>query len=437
MRTSSGIRKYGRNAFWLFAEKFVKLISGVVIGIWVARYLGPQQYGTLMYVASFVSIFIPFSMLGVDGLFAKLYLEHDKSTGILKTSLLLKSIGAAIAFVIVNLLAFLLHYEQDVQLFIALLSSLYFFNITKVIEKLFIAELQSTFVMFATTSSILVAAVFKAYLIIQEKAVVYFVLAMVIEALSSCSIILWKYFKHSKRQNEPSDIKAYPVSSLLKQSWPLIFSATAVAIFMKMDLIMVKVLLGESDAGYYAAAIRLSEVWIFITMAITQSLFPAIFNAKKFSITLYESRLKAMFQLLILLACFIALFIATFSGEVITVLLGEEYLRAEGVLTIYIWILVFIFLNNAAWSWYLNEGLQKLVAIRLMFGAVLNIIMNAIMIPLMGIEGAAIATLVSYSLSTFWSNVLFSSTRKVFFIQKRAFVDNLKAKFDFKSIISN
>jgi len=180
---------------------------------------------------------------------------------------------------------------------------------------------------------------------------------------------------------------------LLKDSWPLILSGMAVSIYLRIDQVMIKEMLDAEQVGFYAAAVRLSEAWYFVPMAIVSSVFPAIINAKKQSEELYYQRLQKLYDLMVWLAVAIALPTTFLATWVIRVLYGDAFLQASGVLSIHIWAGVFVFLGVASGKWFLTENYIKKNLYRTSLGMVTNIVSNLILIPLYGIYGAAIATL--------------------------------------------
>ncbi len=186
-------------------------------------------------------------------------------------------------------------------------------------------------------------------------------------------------------------------------------------IYMRIDLIMIKEMLGEKEVGLYSAATRISEVWYFIPMLLTNSLFPSIVNAKKVSEELYYARLQRLYTLMVWTAIAIALPMTFLSGWLITILFGEAYRDAGQVLMIHIWAGVFVFLGVASGQWLVNEGLQKYSAINTTVGAFVNILLNFLLIPKFGICGAAIATVLSYSIAAYFMNFVFLATRRNFY----------------------
>ncbi|NNL22100.1 MAG: flippase, partial [Ignavibacteriaceae bacterium] len=170
---------------------------------------------------------------------------------------------------------------------------------------------------------------------------------------------------------------------------------------MKIGQVMIKNMLGEEAVGFYAAAVRLCEAWYFVPVTICNSIFPAIVNAKNVNEYFYNNRMQKLYDLLAWLAIGIAVPVTIFSSEIIFIIFGPEFSPAAPVLTIYIWAGVAIFLAVASSQYLVNENLTKLLLLRTLIGMVLNVILNFILIPIYGIVGSAIATLVSYTAVTF------------------------------------
>jgi len=188
---------------------------------------------------------------------------------------------------------------------------------------------------------------------------------------------------------------------LLKDSWPLILSGMVIAVYMKIDQVMIKEMLDAEAVGQYAAAVRLSEAWYFIPMVIASSLFPAIINAKKQSEELYYSRLQKLYDLMVWMAIAIALPMTFLSDWVVNLLYGGQYNQAGSVLMIHIWAGVMVFFGVARHKWTITQNLQKYEIYIDIVGAISNVVLNLVLIPNYGINGAALATLISYFIGSF------------------------------------
>jgi len=177
---------------------------------------------------------------------------------------------------------------------------------------------------------------------------------------------------------------------------------------------MIKNLLGDREVGLYSAAVKLVEVWYFIPMIITQSLFPAIVNAKKINEELYYERLQQLLSLLIWIAISLALIICLLSKHIIYFLYGERFIEASPALAISVWASLFVFIGVGTSQWFLTENLQNLSFFRTLYGAIINIVLNFILIPFFGIIGASISTILSYSIAAYLSLLFNKKTIKIF-----------------------
>jgi O-antigen/teichoic acid export membrane protein len=203
--------------------------------------------------------------------------------------------------------------------------------------------------------------------------------------------------------------------AMLRNSWPLILSGIAISLYMRIDQIMIKEMLGEREVGLYSAAVRLSEAWYFVPVIVTTSLFPAIVNAKKISQELYNKRLQRLYTIMIYSAVGVALPVTFMAESIVVTLYGIHYQNAGLVLSIHIWAGIFVGLGVTNGSWFLAENLQKLATLNTLIGAALNVVLNYFLIPVYGIAGAAFATLASYGVAAYLALFLYRKTRSQFY----------------------
>jgi O-antigen/teichoic acid export membrane protein len=189
-----------------------------------------------------------------------------------------------------------------------------------------------------------------------------------------------------------------------------------VAVYMKVDQVMIKEIIGAEAVGQYAAAVRLSEVWYFIPMAITSSLFPAMISAKKQSEVIYFTRLQRLYDLTVWVAIAIALPITFFSSRIVTTLFGEAYSQAGSILIVHVWAGVFVAVSFITTRHINIINRQSLTMIATIIGAITNVILNFLLIKSYGVIGAAYATLLSYALVNYLILFFFEDLRKIFFI---------------------
>lgn len=195
---------------------------------------------------------------------------------------------------------------------------------------------------------------------------------------------------------------------------------------MKIDQIMIKEILNSEAVGQYSAAVKLSEAWYFIPVIITASLFPSILNAKAKSEELYYSRFQKLYDLMFWLAFIIALPMTFLSTWVVEFLYGTQYFQTATVLMLHIWTGLFVFLGLPMSKWFVSENLQIYSLYRSIVGVVSNIGLNLLLIPKYGINGAAIATLISSFIASYLFNLVNKKTYLSFKLQTKAIIFPLR-----------
>lgn len=386
--------KYYINTSWLLGEKILRMISGLFVGIWVARYLGPERFGLFSYAQSFVGLFAVFATFGLnDIVIRELVKDESRRDKLIGTAFWLKLIGA---FVVLGILAIAINFTSNdnyINLLVFIIASAMIFQSFNVIDFYFQAKVLSKYVAYTNMISLFISSVVKIVLILIEAPLETFAILIVFDSFILACGFTYYFLKKSTFNIKKLTFSKPTAIALLRDSWPLILSGIVISIYMKIDQIMIKEMLGASAVGQYAAAARLSEAWYFVPVIISSSLFPAIINAKKISEDLYNDRLQKLYDLMVWMAIAIAIPTTFFSDQVVELLYGEQYNQAGSVLMIHIWAAVFVFLGVAFGKYLTVENLTKKYFYRSLLGAILNITLNYTLIPKYGINGAAIATL--------------------------------------------
>jgi len=419
-----GVRKYLVNTGHLFIGKIARLIVTLTVWALVIRYLGPEQFGLFSYALSFVFLFSILSDLGLDSVVIRELVKNtEQKETILGSVFLLKFIGAAIAIFAIIAVTRILSLEYYAKVIIIVMSMRLIFRAFNNIDFYFQARVLSKFAVYSQVIALVITSILCLVFIQLRKPLIYFVYIVVIEsAIISIGLITSYIFKGQKIFSWKFNF--ITIKNLLKDSWPIILSGFAISIYMRIDQIMIKQILGTSWTGYYSAAVRVSEVFYFIPIVISSSLFPAIVNAKQTSELLYRNRLQALFAFLLWIAIAIALCFSVLAFPLIQTLFGPKYLQSAGVLSLHAWAGIFVFLGVARVSWTINENLQMYTMFYTVTGAAVNIILNLVLIPAMGIKGAAIATVFSQFWVAVLSNLFSSKTYPIVSLQLKAF--NLK-----------
>ena len=424
-----GFRKYFANTSWLMGERILRMAVSLFVGIFVARYLGPERYGLLSYANSFVGIFIVLGTLGLDDIIVReLVKTPEQQEKILGSSFLLKLVGTLLMWIAI--LAAVPFTKNDFQtnILIVIIAFGAIFQAFNVIDFNFQAKVKSKFIVHAQFVQLIISSIVKIILVVNETPLIWFASVYCLDAIVLAMGLIFVYFYngnnifHWKWSFETSKY-------LLRDSWPLIFAGVVVSVYMKIDQVMIKEMLGAKEVGLYAAAVKLSEAWYFLPLAITSSLFPAIVNAKLYQKEDYFQRLQKLYDLMVWLAVAIALPTAILSPWIVAFLYGNEYLESSSVLNIHIWSGIFVFLGVASSKYLLAENYIKKTFYRTFVGALLNIIMNYYLIGIMGIKGAALSTFASHFFAAYFYDILDKDLREMFILKtKSLFFYSLYAK---------
>lgn len=406
------------NIGWLFFDKVLRMGVGLLVGVWVARYLGPEQFGLLSFATAFIGLFGAIAGLGLQGIVVRDIVRDpackDETLG---TAAVLQFIGGLLAYGLILGTIFWLRPDDTLaKALVAILGSTQLFQASQVAVYWFESQVQSKYTVWVQNIVFLVFAVVKVALILNHAPLVAFAWTTMAEALVVAVLLgVMLSLRGSRlRLLRTSWMRA---KNLLKDSWPLMLSGIAVMTYMKIDQIMLGQMAGEEAVGIYSAAVRISEVWYFIPMTIVASVFPAILEVKKRSEEQYYRRLQHLYDLMVWLAVAVALPMTFLSTPIVTFLFGEAFAASGPVLAIHIWAAVFVFLGVASGKWFVAENRQALSFQRAMIGLAVNVVLNFLLIPGFGPNGAAIATVISYGAAALLSDAIQQETKSMFFMK--------------------
>jgi O-antigen/teichoic acid export membrane protein len=409
---SSMFKKISINMGWLFFDKILRLGVGLVVTAWVARYLGPADYGKWNYVIALVSIFGALATLGIEKIAIKRLVEDPHSSGVLLGSSFCLRILGGLATMLFSIIAVLILNSSNylVLIITIIISSGYIFQAFDVIDYFFQSKVESKFTVYAKNTAFVMMSIMKIIFILKHADLLSFVWLSLIEMILGAIFMIGIYRWGENQQLRNWRVNKKLVKDLLSESWPLILTGLVIMIYMRIDQIMLGKIKGDTAVGIYSVAVKIAEVWYFIPLVVTSSVFPSLINAKKISNELFFKRLQNMYNILAGISIFVAMIVTLFSHFIIKLLFGLAYMDAASMLSLTVWAGVFVFLGSASSQYLIIEGFMKISFYRTSIGAFVNIILNLFLIPLYSGNGAAIATLIAYGISTF-GIVLFKKSR--------------------------
>lgn len=416
-----GFRRYAANTSWMLAEKFLRMTVGLLVGVWVARYLGPEQFGLLSYAQSFVFLFTAIATLGLDSMVVRELVKDDsRRDELLGTSFGMKLIGAVAILPILGTAVYFTSNDAAINTLVFVVAISTIFQSFNVIDFYYQAKVQSKYVALANSIALGVSSVIKVGLIFADAPLIAFAIMVSFESLVVAIGLFYYYFKVSKMNFFGWKFRIEVAVTLLKESWPLIISTALNSIYMKIDQVMLGSMASAGAVGVYAAATRLSEVWYGIGVVVARSLFPAVVNAKIKSYHLYLKRIKSLFFGMTLSAYILIASVYFFSDKIISLLYGSEFFEAGAVLAVHIVSVVFVYLGVSSGRWLIAEGLVKLDFYRNLLGVTVNIVLNYYLIDSMGALGAAYASLASYVVAFYIFDIFVKDMRPIFYIKTKS-----------------
>ncbi len=399
------------NISWSVADKVFRAFVMLITWIQLANYLDPQEFGLFSYAHTFVTLFGVLASLGMDVNIVKFLIDnHKEKYGVLLLALMLKIFVALLTIGLVIIIAIIAHDRTQVSDLIALFSLLILFQALNIFEFYFQSQEQIKFASIASIIGLSIGLIAKMFFIYFDYGIWPIVLTFTLEFLCIGIINIW-FFYRLKNTLSISMMRLEWMSPLLKKSWPLLFSAISITLYMKIDQIMLLHIAGEYEVGIYAAALKLSEGWNFISIAISTAVFPLMIRYSQ-NHTQLDILTTKFFTLVIFIALFIALVFTFYSEQIISLLYKNEYQDAAIVLQILIWSLVFSFYGTMRSKWIIIHNLQIFSLYYVLLGITVNIILNYMLIPLFDSIGAAISTLLSQIFVALIFPLLFRKTRK-------------------------
>lgn len=400
-----------RNSYWIIGEQIFQMVLGLIIGMWSARYLGPSNYGTLNYTASFVSFFISFATLGMDGVLLKKIVSNPDIEGeYLGSCFVFRIVASFLSSIAIAIIIIILNPTEPIKLVLALIQSLQLaFKAFYTFDIWFQRYLKSRYTSIAKMLSSMLIALYKLFLLVTAKDIIWFAVA---NSLPDCCIGLILLLFYKKSHGPRLSFRLKTGMSILSESYHFILSDLMSAVCQYLDRVMIGWMLSDEDVGYYIAASTISTMWTFVPSSIIKSFRPMIMELKvQGNDSLYRKRLTQLFSVIIWIGIVFSLGVFLFSNIIVDVLYGKDYSVTVGPLRVIVWASAVSIISSTRSVWIICENKNQFVKYYILIGAISNTVLNFLLIPKNGITGAAIATLITELTILIFAPLLFKETR--------------------------
>lgn len=424
------MRKYIANTSYLLLERMIRMAVNFFIIVYVARYLGPDGFGQLSYVESLVVIFLPVASLGIDAVVVKELVDcPDEHGSILWTAFLLRLSAGFVSMLLLLGAAIMLDVDSLQAGMLAVMAVALIVQALGVFDCYFQSRVKSIYVVQVQMAQLVISVGLKIGFVWAGMNLFWFAVALAFDYVVFNFGLLANFYRVVIKGRARPGLTLFANWSgkcdrelavrLLRSAFPLVVSGVAVSIYMRVDQLMIKEMIGDQAVGLYAAATRISEAWYFLPMIVAASLFPALIGVTRKE---YESRLVRLYSLLVWGGVLVAVPVSAFSTDIVVAIFGHDYTGSAVVLAIHIWTGIFVSLGIVSSKRIVVDGTLSYAMYRTLIGMSINVVLNVVLIPCCGIVGAAIATLCSQVLAAYFVDLFFCSARRDFFLKTQSFV---------------
>lgn len=386
------------NSIWLISDRLIRMGLGLLVGVWVARYLGPEGYGQLSFAGSYVMIFSALALFGLESIVVRDLVRHPEAErAILGTTCLIRAVAGLLSYLLAIIVLLVLRPDDRLALvLVALLGSSLLVQAFEVTDLWFQSWVLSRYTVICRSAAFVVSSGLKVLLVITGASLAAIAAATAVEALFAGFLLVLVHSRYSEVGIFSWRWESSWFRRLLTGSVPMVLSGVVLMVYLRIDQVMLGALTTQAEVGLYAAAVRISEVWYFVPTAIVSSVFPGLVALRSTDPAQFELKLQQLYNLLAFLGYAVALPVTFIAPWLVQLLFGSAYQAAAPLLAVLIWAGLFANLSVVRNAHFIALDWGKALLWATSLGAAANVLLNLVLIPRYGALGAAIATCLSY-----------------------------------------
>ena len=381
-----------------FIMNFLLTASSLVFPLitypYVSRVLGPAGMGQNAFAVSMISYFIMIAMLGVPtyGIRACAQVRDDreKLSQTVQELMLLNLIMAAASYVLLGACMLLIPRFRELKLLLWVTSTGILLNAVGV--NWFYSAIEEYAYITVRSITFKVLAIGVMFLFVRSPDdVVWYAVVTLIASYGSYILNFIRLRRFiSFRRTAPYDLRRHIKVALL-------FFAMAVAttVYTNLDVVMLEFMTDDTIVGYYNTAVKVKQILVSLVTSLGAVLLPRLsyFVEKGDREEFYKILRKAVAFVLFAAIPLMAFFILC-AEETVLVLSGDQFLPAVPAMRIIMPTVLLIGLTNVLGIQIMvPTGQEKKVTLSVVIGGVTDLILNAVLIPVLGAAGAALGTL--------------------------------------------
>jgi len=388
----STVQRVAKNTGIIIGGDLIFRLVSLVVTIFLARYLGTAGFGKYNFVFAYLAFFNIITDLGLQTILVReMAREPTRAPKLIGNAYIIRWILTALAVASSIIVITLMSYPADTTTYIYIASlTVLFISFSDFYRTIFEANLRMEYNIVAKLAFKGVSAALILLIIFIKGTLLHIMIALVFSEMVK-TLLSYLFSRKFVRARFEIDFKLWRY--LLREALPLALSSVILIIYHRIDVVMLSMMKGDIPVGLYSAAYKLSEPLSLIPSALVMSLFPIMSASFKSSgeklIKTY--RLGVKYLLIIMLP--IAVGTTLIADKIIFLIYGQEFFGSASTLRILIWTLIFTSASHVSLRLLISIGKQRLNTVSHTLCAIINIVLNLTLIPIMSYNGAAIATL--------------------------------------------
>lgn len=410
-----------RNIYWTLYDRAGRLIISFATGVIVARLMTPELYGVLNIANALVGVVSFLNLAAIEAIVVRaLVREPEAKEEILGSAFILRLIGGGCTILAVMTIAPFLDEQPSVVTLIGpIIAAATLFNAMDVGEYWLRQIFASKYGVIARQLALLIGAVGRIWAAGTPSPLLMLALVTTLESMLVAIGLAISLYR----------LKASPwrwrvawgrCRQLFFDALPLLLATAVVGLYARMGVIILGQLQGAHAVGIFSVATIMAEATHALPVAIMATVTPILLAQRIHSEATFLFTFKQWLQRLVWLGIAVCMTLFLSASFIMSLLFGARYDGSVQIFGILIWSAFFVYISVASEVWLIGHNLQHYQLPKTLLAAAVSIALNFTLIPTMGAKGAAIATLLSYSVSAFWANAIFHNTRPLFLLQLMA-----------------
>lgn len=419
-RLSENKQKVVSNLLWAVAGKVVMLAGTLVLGIILARYLGPAKYGLMNYVISYCYLFQVLACFGLDSIEVREEAARPKDYNtIIGTAFWLKVVFGVICIGLSIATAVLIGEDAYTVSLIAIYSTYIVFNSFVVIRNYFTSRVENRYVVLSEIFRTFVGIAIKLTMWALGCGLTWFVAAFAFDYVLLASGYITAY----RKKIGPLRQWRFSMScarQMLWQSFPLLLTNAAVIIYQRIDQVMIGTMVDKQSVGYFSVAAKFVEVMIFIPATLNTTISPVLVQLREKSEQLYREKAQQFVNVTVWVSIIISAIMSLLAYWVILFTFGRQYLPSVAILQVLSFKMASSALSSSAGTMLIVEHLQRWVFFRDIFGCIVCVGLNWLLLPQYGAIASAFVAIAANICAGYVADAMIPAYHHLFVRQTRA-----------------